>query len=141
VKPFTQHCGLPKLPGSEPFGGEILSHDFVEAALLRKAGWEVWLGYEIKESYEELPPTLIDYAKRDRRWCQGNLQHVRMILARGFSGLSRLHMLMGIMSYLSSPLWLLFLLFTALRLMYRARQFQCISSATIFFLCGRNPIR
>jgi len=112
VKPFTQHCGLPKLPGSEPFGGEILSHDFVEAALLRKAGWEVWLGYEIKESYEELPPTLIDYAKRDRRWCQGNLQHVRMILARGFSGLSRLHMLMGIMSYLSSPLWLLFLLFT-----------------------------
>lgn len=112
LKPFTQHCGLPKLPGREPFGGEILSHDFVEAALLRKAGWEVWLGYEIRESFEELPPTLIDYAKRDRRWCQGNLQHVRMIFARGFSGLSRLHMLMGIMSYLSSPLWLLFLVFT-----------------------------
>jgi len=112
LKPFTQHCGLPKLPGREPFGGEILSHDFVEAALLRKAGWEVWLGYDIKESFEELPPTLIDYAKRDRRWCQGNLQHVRMIFARGFSGLSRLHMMMGIMSYLSSPLWLLFLLVT-----------------------------
>ncbi len=112
LDPFTRHCGLPKLPGREPFGGEILSHDFVEAALLRKAGWEVWLGYDIKESYEELPPTLIDYAKRDRRWCQGNMQHVRMIMARGFSSLSRLHMVMGIMSYLSSPLWLLFLLVT-----------------------------
>jgi membrane glycosyltransferase len=112
IKPFVEHCGLPKLPGKEPFGGEILSHDFVEAALLKKAGWEVWLDYEIKESFEELPPTLIDYAKRDRRWCQGNLQHMRMILARGFSGISRLHMLMGIMSYLSSPLWLLFLVFT-----------------------------
>lgn len=112
IKPFVQHCGLPKLPGREPFGGEILSHDFVEAALLRKAGWEVWLGYELRESYEELPPTLIDYAKRDRRWCQGNLQHMKLITARGFSGISRLHMLMGVMSYVSSPLWLLFLIFT-----------------------------
>jgi membrane glycosyltransferase len=112
IKPFADHCGLPKLPGQEPFGGEILSHDFVEAALLRKAGWEVWLGYDLKGSYEELPPTLIDYAKRDRRWCQGNLQHLRMFFARGFSGLSRLHFMMGVMSYLSSPLWLLFLLVT-----------------------------
>ncbi|MDF9393232.1 MULTISPECIES: glucans biosynthesis glucosyltransferase MdoH [Methylococcus] len=112
VQPFVKHCGLPKLPGREPFGGEILSHDFVEAALLREAGWEVWLAYELSGSYEELPPTLIDYAKRDRRWCQGNLQHVRMVFARGLSGISRLHLVMGIMSYLSSPLWLLFLLIT-----------------------------
>lgn len=112
VKPFMDHCGLPKLPGQEPFGGEILSHDFVEAALLRKAGWEVWLAADLKGSFEELPPTLIDYAKRDRRWCQGNLQHLRMIFARGFSGLSKLHFMMGVMSYLSSPLWFLFLLVT-----------------------------
>ncbi len=112
LAPFTRHCGLPKLPGREPFGGEILSHDFVEAALLREAGWEVWLAPELKGSYEELPPTLIDYAKRDRRWCQGNLQHLRMVFAKGFSGLSRLYFLMGIMSYLSSPLWLLFLILT-----------------------------
>ncbi len=114
IQPFVQHCGLPKLSGEEPFGGEILSHDFVEAALLRKAGWEVWLAADLEESYEELPPTLIDYAKRDRRWCQGNMQHMRMLFARGIGSISRLHLAMGIMSYLSSPLWLLFLLVTGI---------------------------
>ena len=112
MTPFVQHCGLPKLPGREPFGGEIFSHDTVEAALLRQAGWEVWIAPELKGSYEELPPTLIDYAKRDRRWCQGNLQHLRLVFAKGFSGLSRLYFLMGIMSYVSSPLWLMFLVLT-----------------------------
>lgn len=109
IKPFVEHCGLPTFPGREPFGGEIFSHDTVEAALLRQAGYEVWIDPMLKGSYEELPPTLIDYAKRDRRWCQGNLQHLRLIFAKGFSGLSRLYFLMGIMSYVSSPLWLLFL--------------------------------
>ncbi|QBQ55703.1 glucans biosynthesis glucosyltransferase MdoH [Nitrosococcus wardiae] len=112
IQPFVQHCGLPKLPGREPFGGEILSHDFVEAALLHKAGWEVWLAPDLGESYEELPSTLIDYAKRDRRWCQGNLQHLRFLFSRGFYFMSRLHLTMGIMSYLASPLWLLFLVIT-----------------------------
>jgi membrane glycosyltransferase len=121
VAPFAEHCGLPELPGREPFGGEIMSHDFVEAALLRRAGWRVWLAYELKGSYEELPPTLIDYAKRDRRWCQGNLQHSRLIFARGFHPVSRLHFAMGVMSYLSSPLWLLFLLLTAADAYIQAR--------------------
>ena len=112
VAPFAAHCGLPKLPGREPFGGEILSHDFVEAAMLRRAGWRVWLAYELSGSYEELPPTLIDFAKRDRRWCQGNLQHFRLIGAKGWHPVSRLHFAMGVMSYLSSPLWALFLLLT-----------------------------
>src|SRR3546814_14127206 len=70
VKPFVEHCGLPVLPGREPFGGEILSHDFVEEALLRRAGWEVWLEDDLGSSFEATPPTLIDNAKRDRRWCQ-----------------------------------------------------------------------
>jgi membrane glycosyltransferase len=112
IAPFAEHCGLPKLPGREPFGGEIFSHDTVEAALLRENGWEVWLEPSLQGSYEELPPTLIDYAKRDRRWCQGNLQHLRMVFTKGISGLSRLYFMMGIMSYLSSPLWLLFLVLT-----------------------------
>ena len=122
VQPFLDHCGLPKLPGREPFGGDILSHDFVEAALLRRAGWEVWLAYDLEGSYEEIPPTLIDYAKRDRRWCQGNLQHLRLALSHGFNALSRLHFSMGVMSYAASPLWLLFLLATGVEAYIQAQQ-------------------
>jgi len=114
VQPFAECCGLPDLPGREPFGGKILSHDFIEAALLRRAGWQVWLAYDLGGSYEEIPPTLIDYAKRDRRWCQGNLQHMRLLFARGFHPISRLHLLMGIMSYVAAPLWFLFLVLTGL---------------------------
>jgi membrane glycosyltransferase len=110
VEPFAGHCGLPSLPGNEPFGGPILSHDFVEAATLRRAGWEAWLVNDLDGSFEEIPPTLIDYAKRDRRWCQGNLQHARLVAAHGWRGLTRLHFGMAVMSYLASPLWFLFLL-------------------------------
>ncbi len=122
IQPFLEHCGLPKLPGREPFGGEILSHDFVEAALLRRAGWEVWLAYDLEGSYEEIPPTLIDYAKRDRRWCQGNLQHLRLALSHGFNALSRLHFAMGVMSYAASPLWLLFLIATGVEAYLQTQQ-------------------
>jgi len=109
VHAFMQHCGLPRLPGTPPFGGEIMSHDFVEAALLRRAGWEVWIAPDIGGSFEEPPPTLLDYLIRDRRWCQGNLQHLRIAFAQGLALPSRLHLAMGIMSYVSSPLWLLLL--------------------------------
>ena len=109
VQPFMDHCALPALPGSEPFGGRILSHDFVEAALMRKAGWAVWLAPDLEGSFEEGPPTLIDSAKRDRRWCQGNLQHTWLLTARGFRTANRFHLFMGVMAYVSSPLWLLFL--------------------------------
>lgn len=110
VQPFIEHCALPDLPGSEPFGGRILSHDFVEAALMRRAGWGVWLAGDIDGSFEEGPPTLIDSAKRDRRWCQGNMQHAWLLTARGFRAANRYHLLMGVMGYVSSPLWLLFMI-------------------------------
>lgn len=106
LAPFIKHCALPGLPGREPFGGHILSHDFVEAALLRRAGWAVWLAADIHGSYEELPPTLIDFARRDRRWCQGNLQHFWVLFARGLHGASRMHLFTGIFAYCSSLLWL-----------------------------------
>jgi membrane glycosyltransferase len=109
VAAFTEHCGLPMLPGQQPFGGHILSHDFVEAALMRRAGYTVWLVPELGGSYEQCPPHLLAYAQRDRRWCQGNLQHLRLVLAGGLHPSSRGHFLMGVMSYVASPLWLLFL--------------------------------
>jgi membrane glycosyltransferase len=110
TEPFMQHCDLPQLPGRKPFGGQILSHDFVEAALLIKANWEVWLAYDLEGSYEEAPQTMIENAERDRRWCQGNMQHFMVVWARGLRGLSRLHLAQGILGYLASPLWLFFLL-------------------------------
>jgi len=109
IEPFMRHCGLPSLPGSPPRGGFILSHDFVEAALMRRAGWEVWLGYDLKGSYEEVPPTLLEELKRDRRWCQGNLQHIRLLFMRGIFSAHRALFLHGAMSYVSALLWFLFL--------------------------------
>jgi membrane glycosyltransferase len=117
VHAFMQHCGLPRLPGKPPFGGEIMSHDFVEAAFLRRAGWDVWMAPDIGGSFEEPPPTLLDYLIRDRRWCQGNLQHLRIVFAQGLTLPSRLHLAMGIMSYVSSPLWLLLLIVSAIDMM------------------------
>ena len=117
VHAFMQHCGLPRLPGKPPFGGEIMSHDFIEAALLRRAGWDVWMAPDIGGSFEEPPPTLLDYLIRDRRWCQGNLQHLRIVFAQGLSLPSRLHLAMGIMSYVSSPLWLLLLIVSIVDMM------------------------
>lgn len=109
VKPFSEFCELPALPGREPFGGRILSHDFVEAALMVTEGWEVWLAWDIEGTYEEAPPTLVDHLIRDRRWCQGNLQHMWLIFARRLPFSVRMHLFMGIMAYLGSPLWFLFL--------------------------------
>lgn len=114
VQPFMDHCCLPDLPGREPFGGRILSHDFVEAALMRKAGWQVWIAPDLEGSYEEGPPTLIDSAKRDRRWCQGNMQHSWLLFARGFRPVNRVHLLLGIMGYVASPLWFLFLVLSSI---------------------------
>ncbi len=109
TKAFIAHAGMPDLPGRPPFGGHILSHDFVEAALMRRAGWKVYLLPECTGSYEESPPSLLDLAERDQRWCQGNLQHSRIVPAKGLHWVSRLHLIMGIMSYLASPIWLAYI--------------------------------
>jgi len=109
VRAFAESCGLPALSGREPFGGHILSHDMVEAALLRRRGWAVHMVILPEGSYEEFPPTLLDHSVRDRRWCQGNLQHVRLLGTAGFHWVNRLQLLMGASAYLTSPLWLLLL--------------------------------
>ncbi len=109
VRAFAQEAGLPELPGRKPFGGHILSHDFVEAALMRRAGWAIYMAPALGGSYEEVPPSILDFAARDRRWCQGNLQHIAVLPARGLHWVSRLHLMTGIGSYLTAPIWLVFL--------------------------------
>ena len=110
LAPFIENCALPPLPGKEPFGGHIMSHDFVEAALMRKAGYAVRLLRTPHGSYEEGPPTVVDMLKRDRRWCQGNMQHFWLLFAKGWHPMSRVNFFHGILSYASSVLWFVFLL-------------------------------
>ncbi|HEX4871981.1 MAG TPA: glucans biosynthesis glucosyltransferase MdoH [Nevskiaceae bacterium] len=107
--PFMRHCALGRLPGRGALAGEILSHDFVEAALMRRAGWAVWIAYDLPGSYEEMPPNLLDELKRDRRWCQGNLQNFKLFTAQGLHPAHRAVFMTGVMAYLSAPLWFLFL--------------------------------
>ncbi|GAA4030569.1 glucans biosynthesis glucosyltransferase MdoH [Actimicrobium antarcticum] len=109
MAPFMRHCALAPLPGRGVFAGDILSHDFVEAALMRRAGWAVWIAYDLPGSYEEMPPNLLDELKRDRRWCHGNLMNFRLFMAQGMHPVHRTVFATGVMAYLSAPLWFLFL--------------------------------
>src|ERR1700710_3028827 len=109
LRAFAESAGLPELRGRKPFGGHILSHDFIEAARMRRGGWAIRMVPALGGSFEECPPSLLDFAARDRRWCQGNLQHLAILPARGLHWVSRLHLLTGIGSYLTAPLWLFFL--------------------------------
>ncbi|MBO4311431.1 MAG: glucans biosynthesis glucosyltransferase MdoH, partial [Desulfovibrionaceae bacterium] len=110
IELFMKHCQLPILPGKPPLGGEIFSHDIVEAALMCRAGYEVWLTWDLTGTYEECPPSLLDELIRARRWCQGNLQHSSLVFANGFPGIHRLLFVNGIMFYASALLWLIYLL-------------------------------
>ncbi|MBO0737058.1 MAG: glucans biosynthesis glucosyltransferase MdoH, partial [Alphaproteobacteria bacterium] len=109
TRAFAEQGGLPCLAGRKPFGGYILSHDFVEAALIRRGGWAVHMVPGLAGSYEESPPSLSDLLVRDRRWCQGNLQHAAVLPARGLHWVSRLHLMTGIGCYVTAPMWLAFL--------------------------------
>jgi len=111
VAPFMQHCALAPIRGTGGLAGPILSHDFVEAALMRRAGWHVWLVSDLGGSYEQQPPDLLSELQRDRRWCQGNLQNSRLIAEPGLHRVHRALFAIGAMSYLSAPLWLAFLTF------------------------------
>ena len=110
TKAFAQSCGLPELPGRAPFGGHIMSHDMIEAALLRRRGWDVHM-VMADDSFEEFPPSLPDLATRDRRWCQGNIQHVPLISRiKALHPVSRFQLLVGASAYCTSPLWLALIL-------------------------------
>ncbi|HAA45134.1 MAG: glucosyltransferase MdoH [Halomonas sp. 54_146] len=134
TRAFMDHAGLPTLPGKPPLGGELLSHDFVEAALLKRGGWQVILDTTITtavsrhdpyasashNSFEAMPSNLLDFAKRDRRWLQGNLQHLRLLGGAGLHPLSRLHFFYGAFAYLSSLVWLALLVCASVLVSYHA---------------------
>ncbi len=114
LQAFANNCDLPRLPGKAPLGGEILSHDFVEAAFMRRAGYKVWLIPDLKGSWEEVPSNIIDFAARDRRWAQGNLQHMKVLILPRLNWVNRLHMITGILSYVTSPMWFAVLLLSSI---------------------------
>jgi membrane glycosyltransferase len=108
LAPFKAHCHLPILPGKPPLGGHILSHDQVEAVLMRKAGYEVRVLPDEEGSWEENPPTLPEFIRRDLRWCQGNMQYWRLLGVRGLRPISRVQLMLAIVMYLGAPGWLSF---------------------------------
>ena len=113
-EPFMRHCGLASIEGDGSLAGEILSHDFVEAALMRRAGWKVWVVDGLEGSFEQVPPNLLAELQRDRRWCQGNLQNSRLMFEPGLHVVHRTGLLTGALAYASSPLWLAFLALSSL---------------------------
>ncbi|MBY8975269.1 glucans biosynthesis glucosyltransferase MdoH [Rhodobacteraceae bacterium NNCM2] len=116
VKPFRRFCRLPILPGKPPLGGHMLSHDQVEAVMIRRAGYEVRVMPVETESYEDNPPTLMDFTKRDLRWCQGNMQYWRILGMRGLRPVSRFQIFAAIMMYIGAPAWMLMTLAAASKL-------------------------
>ena len=109
IRDFQDYCGLEKLPGRPPLGGDVMSHDYVEAGLMRRHGRGVYVLPEIQGSFEGMPGNLIDDLKRERRWCQGNLQHLRLLFAPGWRAITRVNFLLGALAYLVAPLWILLL--------------------------------
>jgi membrane glycosyltransferase len=109
LPPFVRHCRLPRLPGKPPLGGWILSHDQVEAALMRRAGYEVRVLPVEEGSWEENPPTLLEFIRRDLRWCHGNMQYWRLLALPGLLPVSRVQLLLAILMFLNSPAWIAFM--------------------------------
>jgi membrane glycosyltransferase len=122
MAPFIEHCALAPLPGQTSLSGDVMSHDFVEAALMRRAGWKVWIAHDLEGSYEQVPPNLLTELQRDRRWAHGNLQNSRLIFEPGLHPVHRTVFLTGVMAYISAPLWLAFLLLSSVLFASQSRE-------------------
>lgn len=103
---FEAHCNLPVLPGSPPLGGHVLSHDQLEATYMRRGGYEVRVLPIETQSFEANPPTLLEFAKRDLRWCQGNMQYWRFLFEPGLKPLSRFQLFQAVLMYVAPPAWI-----------------------------------
>lgn len=118
LAPFTAHCRLPLIQGSGPLSGWVLSHDQLEAAWMRRAGFEVRVMLDDVGSWEENPPTIVEFIRRDLRWCQGNMQYLRLPRHSldGLHPVSRWQLRLAVMMFLSSPAWVLLMLIGVFRL-------------------------
>jgi membrane glycosyltransferase len=116
VEPFRAYCRLDPLPGRPPLGGSILSHDQVEAVLMRRAGYAVRVLPDERGSWEENPPTLVEFVRRDLRWCQGNLQYLRLLGTPGLHPIGRVQLVLAILMFVGSPAWVLFMTLAALQI-------------------------
>lgn len=99
IAPFAAHCRLPLLCG----GGAVLSHDQVEAVLMRRAGYEVRVLPIEEGSFEDNPPTLLDHLTRDARWCRGNMQYLRLPAMPGLLPMSRFQLAWAVLMFLNPP--------------------------------------
>ncbi|MBB3770472.1 membrane glycosyltransferase [Angulomicrobium tetraedrale] len=115
IAPFKAHCALPVLPGRGPLAGDVLSHDQIEAVLMRRAGYEVRVLPEESESYEENPPHLTEFTRRDLRWCQGNMQYWRLIAMPGLLPMSRFQIAWAMLMYVGALAWIAFMVLAALK--------------------------
>ncbi len=115
IAPFVRHCDLPMLPGRPPLGGHVMSHDQVEAALMRRAGYEVRVLPVEEGSWEDNPPTLLEFSRRDVRWCQGNLQYLKLLNLPGLLPTSRFQLVWAVLMFLGVPAWTLLIALAALK--------------------------
>ena len=106
LAPFIAHCELPELPAGRILGGQILSHDQIEAVLMRRAGYEVRVLPVEHQSWEENPATLLEFIRRDLRWCQGNMQYLHLLGLPGLKPVSRYQLVFAILMFLGSPAWI-----------------------------------
>jgi membrane glycosyltransferase len=115
IAPFIEHCHLPVLPGGPPLGGQIMSHDQVEAVLMRRAGYEVRVLPEELGSWEENPPTILEFTRRDLRWCQGNMQYFRLLGLKGLMPMSRFQLVWAISMFIGIPAWTAIIALSAIK--------------------------
>ena len=106
LAPFIAHCRIPVLPDGGVLGGHVLSHDQIEAVLMRRAGYDVRVLPEEDLGWEENPPTLIEFIRRDLRWCQGNMQYGYFLFMPGLKLVSRFQLAFAMLMFLGSPAWI-----------------------------------
>jgi membrane glycosyltransferase len=117
IAPFRDHCHLPVVPGGPPLGGPVMSHDQVEATLMRRAGYEVRVLPVEAGSWEENPPTMLEFARRDLRWCLGNLQYLKILDIPGLKAMSRFQLAWAILMFIGLPAWTLMIALLPLKVL------------------------